>query len=335
MSDRGWQAASSWEGWSSWQDEAQDGQEWQWGRRSDQEDSQHSWQPPAHSQQNQDKEWQWWQSQDDQAEYQKWGSRGGHNNLEVEVKASDNQRRGGNRGHRSLDGLNARDRREIKQWRKDKDEKERLSYKVEQQEMQIQILEGCLWSEEDNVQELRKQQSAQKETISEMAACMDSMKQKIEQLHYEKVDSMKSRMESEAKSLTLAKTMNAKDKELVNMQAQLDLAEKKREEQVSSLFADFARFQAGQAARLEVCFVWLSSLEHVGKNFEQEHLLRFILCPRTSRKKDCQAGGRGGLLQHSPLFISNFKSALGNRLCQGDMTKKLTKLQKEKARRNS
>ena len=154
----------------------------------------------------------------------------------------------GNRGHGSLDNLNARDRREIQQWRKDKDELEKLRF---QQDDHVQNLEGIIWCMEDKEEELQKQIAAQQGILAQMSCTLKSMDEKATSLHEEKVELMKNRMATESRALLLTgqlqkqgKEMASKDAELQTLQQSLKEKQAAHDEQLKCLFADFHTYQA-------------------------------------------------------------------------------------------
>ena len=66
--------------------------------------------------------------------------------------------------------LRARDRREIKQWRRDKDEKERLQEVNRRLEDKVQLLEGELWTVELATQALDRHHKGSKHRMAEKLA---------------------------------------------------------------------------------------------------------------------------------------------------------------------
>ena len=157
----------------------------------------------------------------------------------------------GNRGHSSLDNLNARDRREILQWRKDKDELEKLRFEKEKQDDHAQNLEGIIWCMEDKEEELQKQIGAQQGILFQMSCNLKSMDEKATSLHTEKVELMKNRMAAESRALALSgelqkqgKEMVVKDAELQSTQESLKEKQAAHDEQLKCLLADFHTYQA-------------------------------------------------------------------------------------------
>ena len=70
----------------------------------------------------------------------------------------------------ALRTYNARDRREIKQWRRDKDEKERLQEVNRRLEDKVQLLEGELWTVELATQVLDRHHKGSKHRMAEKLA---------------------------------------------------------------------------------------------------------------------------------------------------------------------
>ena len=241
--DNSWQETNSWPETNSCSWQETNSWSWQGGDSWPEDDSwQESWRDSGSGQQSGASSS--WQRQDDSA----------------------SSRRDGSRGHGSLENLNARNRREIKRWRDDKSELERARYTIQQQEDLIDILRGTLWCEEDKTEELTERAASLKstmlemaDTIQEMSGQVEEMSGQVEELRAQSVESMRERMKAEEKVSQLQRElrrlrsestleMGAKDRELKDLQAQLEEHSAVQRERHESLCADFKRYQAGQHA---------------------------------------------------------------------------------------